>query len=116
MGGKKLAEKKKMSFRFREKPGFLIKEGERVVGKVVRLTCTKNHFAPTEKMEVESNLIFNEGFSYEQDLLDDAITRGVFTKEGNTFFFDGVKIGMIGKLRDWMKIEENAKRVEEALV
>ena len=116
MGGKKLAEKKKMSFRFREKPGFLIKEGERVVGKVVRLTCTKNRFAPTEKMEVESNLIFNEGFSYEQDLLDDAITRGVFTKEGNTFFFDGVKIGMIGKLRDWMKIEENAKRVEEALV
>jgi recombination protein RecA len=116
MGGKKLAEKKKMAFRLREKPGFVIKEGDRVVGKVIRITTSKNHFAPTEKMEVESNLIFNEGFSYAQDLLDDAITRGVFTKEGNTFFFAGEKIGMIGKLREWIKVEENAEKVKEALV
>jgi recombination protein RecA len=116
MGGKKLAEKKKMAFRLREKPGFVIKEGERVVGKVVRITTSKNHFAPTEKMEVESNLIFNEGFSYAQDLLDDAITRGVFTKEGNSYFFNGEKVGMIGKLREWIKVEENAEKVKEALV
>lgn len=115
MGGKKLAEKKKLSFRFREKPNFVIKKGERMVGKVMRITVSKNHFAPTEGLEIESNLIFQEGFSYAADLLDDAIERGVFTKEGNTFYFSQEKIGMIGKLREWIKDEENATKIKNAL-
>lgn len=103
MGGKKLAEKKKMSFRFREKTNFLIKTGEKVIGKVVRITVSKNHFAATEKMELESNLVFNEGFSYAQDLVDDAIQRGVLTKEGNSYYYSQEKIGTIGKVREWAK-------------
>lgn len=119
MGGKKLAEKKKMSFRFRDKKGpsgvFLLKQGEKIVGKVVRISVSKNHFAPTEQMEVESNLLFDEGFSYQQDLVDDAIQRGVFTRTGNTFFFSQEKIGTMSKLRDWIKEETNLERVKELL-
>lgn len=115
MGGNKLAEKKKMSFRFREKQNFMIKKGERIVGKVMRINVSKNHFAATEGMEIESNLIFQEGFSYAADLLDDAIERGVITKEGNNHFFLSEKIGMIGKAREWIKIEDNAKRISQAL-
>lgn len=115
MGGKKLAEKKKLSFRFREKAGFLIKQGEKVVGKVIRITVSKNHFAPTEKEELESNLIYQEGFSYAQDLMQDAIDRGVFEKKGNTFWFSQEKIGMISALREWMKVEENAERIKQML-
>ncbi len=116
MGGNKLAEKKKMSFRFREKvKDNVIKQGERVVGKVIRIFVTKNHFAGTEKMEVESNLIFNSGFSYAQDLLDDAITRGVFQRKGNTFYMGEEKLGMIGALREKMQDEVFAARVKEAM-
>jgi len=115
MGGKRLAEKKKMSFRFREKQNFMIKKGERIVGKVIRINVLKNHLAPTEGLEIESNLIFQEGFSYAADLLDDAIERGIITKDGNTHYFAGEKLGMIGKVREWIKEELNAQRIKEAL-
>jgi recombination protein RecA len=115
MGGNKLAEKKKMSFRFREKQNFMIKKGERIVGKVMRINVSKNHFAATEGLEIESNLIFNEGFSYAADLLDDAIERGIITKEGNSHFFAGEKIGMIGKAREWIADPLNAERISQAL-
>ena len=115
MGGKKLAEKKKLSFRFRDKQNFMIKKGEKIVGKVVRINVSKNHFAATEGLEIESNLIFQEGFSYAADLLDDAIERGVITKEGNTHFINGRKLGMIGKVRDMMKEEEFVKEIKALL-
>lgn len=119
MGGKKLKEKKKLSFRFREKKGasglFVIKQGEKIVGKVIRIKVEKNHLAPTEGLEIESNLIYQEGFSYEADLLDDAIARDLFTKIGNTYSFAGEKIGMIGKVRDWAKLPENVEKLKEAL-
>lgn len=119
MGGKKLAEKKKMSFRFREKKGpsgaFVLKVGEKIVGKVMRLSVSKNHFAPTESMEVESNLIFNEGFSYQADLLQDAIDRGIFRREGNTYWLGDEKCGTIGKLREKMAEESFAAKVKELL-
>lgn len=113
MGGNKLAEKKKMSFRFREKPNFVLKVGEKMVGKVMRINVSKNHFAATEGMEIESNLLFQEGFSYSQDLVDDAITRGVLTKEGNTYYFALEKLGTIAKVREWAK--EHADELKTAL-
>ena len=115
MGGKKLEEKKKMSFRFREKVGAVLKQGDKTVGKVIRITVSKNHFAGTEKQEIESNLLYNEGFSYAQDLLQDAIDRGVISKDGNSHFFEGEKIGMIGKAREWIKEPDNAERIKKAL-
>ena len=119
MGGKKLAEKKKMSFRFREKWAqggiAMVKVGENIIGKVIRITVAKNHFAGTEGRDVESTLIFNEGYSYTADLLRDAIDRGVISKDGNSHFFEGEKIGMIGKAREWIKKPGNAERVKKAL-
>jgi len=119
MGGKKLAEKKKMSFRFREKWAqggiAMVKVGENIIGKVIRITVAKNHFAGTEGRDVESTLIFNEGYSYTADLLRDAIDRGVISKDGNSHFFEGEKIGMIGKAREWIKKPGNAERVKAAL-
>ncbi len=120
MGGKKIAEKKKMSFRFREKKTVqglaVIKVGERIVGKTIRIAVSKNHLAATEGMEAESALMFNEGYSYTQDLVDDAINRDLFTKDGNTYYFSQEKIGTIGKVREWIKIEENAQKVKDSLV
>lgn len=119
MGGKKLAEKKKMSFRFRDKKGasglYVVKQGEKTVGKVIRINVLKNHFAPTEGMEIESNLIFNEGFSFEADLLDEAIDRGLFERQGNTFYWNGEKLGMKSKLKELMADESFAAKVSLAL-
>jgi recombination protein RecA len=114
MGGKRWSEKKKISIRFRRSKNVL-KTGETVVGKQVRLSVTKNHVAGTEGMELYSNLLWATGYSYAQDLLDDAIQQGVITKEGNTHYFAGEKLGLIGKSREWIAIEENAAKVKEAL-
>lgn len=106
MGGKKLSEKKKMSFRFREKQNFVIKVGEKIVGKVMRINVSKNHFAATEGMEIESNLLFQDGFDFQADLLDEAIARGIFERRGNTFYWGEEKLGMIGALRIRVKEDE----------
>ncbi len=106
MGGNKLAEKKKMSFRFREKQNFMIKVGEKIVGKVMRINVSKNHFAATEGMEIESNLLFQDGFDFQADLLDEAIARGLFDRKGNTFWWGLEKLGMIGALRERVKTDE----------
>ncbi len=116
MGGKRWSEKKKLSIRLREKSGFFIKQGDKVVGKVIRAIVSKNHLAGTERLEIESNLVWEEGFSYAQDLLQDAIDRGVFERKGNTFYWpDGEKIGMIGALREKMKENSFAEKIKKAL-
>lgn len=115
MGGKKWSEKKKLAIRLREKSGFLLKVGDKVVGKVIRAIVAKNHLAPTERLEIESNLVFEEGFSYTADLMQDAIDRGVFRREGNTFFLGEDKIGTVSKLRERMKDQSFADKVKSLL-
>lgn len=113
-GGAKLEYHKSLSIRLR-KSNKVIKKGEKVIGKVVIGQVKKNKLAGTEGLEVESNLLFGEGFSAQEDTLAEAIERGIFTKDGNTYSFAGERIGMISKLREWMKDEANAAKVKEML-
>ncbi len=115
MGGKKWSEKKKLSIRLKEKPGFVVKNGEKIVGKVIVATVHKCAVGPFEKKEVESKIVFGEGFSGGLDLLDIALAKGVITKTGNTHFFNGEKLGMIGKVRELMKDPSFNERVKGAL-
>lgn len=124
MGGKKLKEKKKMSFRFRDDKGTgsgLLSNGTRpdgtplIVGKKIRINVEKNHLAPTEGMEVKSNLFFQSGFDYVQDLFDMAVERNVITREGNTFYFDGEKLGTNQKAREAIKDPDFAEKVRAAI-
>ncbi len=115
MGGKKWSEKKKLSLRFREKSGVQLKSGEEIVGKVIRVSVSKNHVGNTTGKEVEARLLNGQGFSTAADLLQQAIDGGVFTREGNTFYYQENKIGTKKKLDEWFAVPENQELIKTAL-
>ncbi len=121
MGGKTWSEKKKLSLRFRE-TGDNVTQGTddlgkpRVVGKWIEVKVEKNAVGATEKKLVRVPLILGKGFDAGANLLQQAIDREIFRKEGNTYYLLSEKIGTKAKLTEWMGIEENAERVKSMLV
>lgn len=94
----------------------LLKKGEEIVGYVVVAQVKeKNKMVGNVGTKVEARYINNEGFSKSADLLQDAIDKGIFEKQGNTFFFAGEKLGMVSKVRELMKDENFAEKIKQAL-
>ena len=110
MGGKKWSEKVKLSIRFREKSGVVLKSGDTQVGRVIIAKVDKNHVWGTKGKEMEVQLMNNDGFSVAANLFEVALSKGVITKTGNTHYFLGEKLGTIGKARDWVKDHEDELR------
>lgn len=115
MGGKLWTEKKILSIRFREKTGVVLKSGEKTVGKVIILKVTKNHVGATEGKEMDVQLMHGQGFSVGANLLQKALDLGVIRKEGQTHWLGDLKLGTIGKVREWVKEEENITTLKAAL-
>ncbi len=114
MGGKAWSEKKKLSIEFREKSGVLLKSGENIVGKVINVRVMKNAVGPTERKEMDVQMIFGSGFSMAGNIAQEAIDKGIIEKKGNSYSFAGEKIAVgMGKLRDW--VSENEEKVKEAI-
>lgn len=68
-------------------------------------------------MEIPDYFDWTTGFQGETSLLDLAMDKGVITRDGAGYFMAGEKIAHgQNKMKEWLEIEENAKRVEEALV
>ena len=116
-GGKKLAYHKTISIRFKTKTGVSLKQGDRRVGKVIIGEVMKNKLASTERLEIDSQLIFGTGFSQAADLLTLAIDKGVITKKGNTYFFGTEKLAIgLGKVRNLLESDSAlTEKVKEAV-
>jgi recombination protein RecA len=69
-----------------------IKKGEETIGNKVKAKIVKNKVAPPFKT-VEFDVYFNEGISYEADLLNLAEKMNVVKKSGNSYFFNEIKLG-----------------------
>lgn len=109
-GGRTLEFHKAVSIRLKKKSGVAIKAGENIIGYVVvGEVWKKNKLSGNVGMKVDANFLNNEGFSKAADLLQDALDAGVFTKQGNTFYFQGEKLGMISKVRELMKTDFSEK-------
>src|SRR5213594_3415724 len=69
-----------------------IKEGDQVVGNRTRVKIVKNKLAPPFR-EAEFDILYNQGISYEGDLLDLAAEKKVVEKSGTWFSYKGERLG-----------------------
>jgi recombination protein RecA len=82
-----------------------IKNGEKIVGNRVKVKVVKNKVAPPFKI-AEFDIMYNEGISAAGDLLDTGVTLGAIAKNGNTYMFEDVKLG-VGRENSKTFIREN---------
>jgi len=70
-----------------------IKMGDRIIGNRVKSKIVKNKMAAPFRT-CEFDIMYNEGISLAGDLLDLGVQWGVIKKAGNTYSFDGQKLGV----------------------
>jgi recombination protein RecA len=84
-----------------------VKRGENVVGNRVKAKVVKNKVAAPFRF-AEFDILFNEGISYEGDVLNAAVNHGVVKKAGSSFSFEGERIG-VGFEASRAKLKEDKK-------
>ncbi len=95
-----------------------IKEGEEIIGVKSRITVAKNKLARPYQ-SAEFDILFGIGHDKIGILLDCAIGMGIVIKEGNTYSYNGEKLGVgLGKAREalintsfYNPIEEQVRKV-----
>ncbi len=88
-----------------------IKEGDLVVGNRTRVKIVKNKMAPPFR-EAEFDILYNQGVSYEGDLLDLAVERKLLEKSGAWFSYKGERLGQ-GRENAKQFIKEHADVARE---
>ena len=86
-----------------------IKKGDAVVGNRVVAKVVKNKVAPPFRV-AEFDIMYGEGISYESDVLAAALKYGTITKTGNTYSFEGEKLG-VGMEAARLKLKEDKKLI-----
>jgi recombination protein RecA len=94
-----------------------IKDGDEIIGNQVRVKVIKNKVAPPFK-KAEFDLMFNEGISHAGELLDMGVEKGIITKSGSWFSYDGNKLaqGRDGTKKVLVDNPELAAEIEEKLM
>lgn len=87
-----------------------IKKGEAVVGNRVKAKVVKNKVAPPFRT-AEFDIMYGEGISFEGDVLGVAIAKGAVTKTGNTYSFEGEKLG-VGMEATKAHLKEDKKLIQ----
>jgi recombination protein RecA len=94
-----------------------VKKGEEIVGNRVKAKVAKNKVAPPFKV-AEFDILFIDGISYEGDVLNNAIERGIVKKSGSTLSFlndkEIIKIG-VGFENARAKLKEDKELLQKII-
>jgi len=103
-----------------------IKQGENIIGNRVKVKIVKNKVAAPFKT-CEFDIMYNEGISVAGDLLDLGVDQGVIKKNGNSYVYGDIKLGvgrevakkfikddkkLIAELRKAILAEVKSKQIE----
>jgi len=88
-----------------------IKNGEDVTGNRTSVKVVKNKMAPPFT-KVEFDLMYNEGISFEGDVLDLAVAANFVEKSGSWFSFNGERMGQ-GRDQAKQYLRDNPKIAED---
>lgn len=88
-----------------------LKQSGEVTGNRTRVKVVKNKIASPFK-ETEFDIMFGEGISIEGDILDNAVEKGIITKYGAWFSYNGNRIGQ-GRENAKQYLKEHPAEMEE---
>ncbi|MDP3741060.1 MAG: recombinase RecA [bacterium] len=84
-----------------------IKQGDRILGNRVKVKVVKNKVAAPFRV-AEFDIMWNQGISYDGDLLDTGVVVGAIAKSGNSYVFEGERLG-VGREAAKQFLRENPK-------
>jgi len=88
-----------------------IKQGEEIIGSRVKAKIVKNKVAAPFKV-AEFDIYYNEGISYEGDIINIALKEGIIKKSGSWFQYEDTKMGQ-GTESAKSFLKENPRITEE---
>lgn len=95
------------SIRIEVRKSAQVKKGEEVVGNQVNVKIAKNKVAPPFKT-TSFFIMYNEGISWADDVLDTGLKYEIIRKQGNSHFFGEIKLG-VGREQARAFLKENSK-------
>ncbi len=88
-----------------------IKQGDKIIGNRVKVKIVKNKIAPPFRT-TEFDIMYNEGISISGDLLDTGVAYNIILKSGNSYSYNGIKLG-VGRENAKRFLKENKKIMDE---
>jgi recombination protein RecA len=88
-----------------------VKNGDEIVGSETRVKVVKNKVAPPFK-QAEFDILYNEGISYEGEIIELGVQQNIVDKSGSWFSYKGQKIGQ-GKDNTRNFLKEHPEMVAE---
>ena len=99
------------SVRLEIRPSSLIKEGENVLGRTVKVKVVKNKVAPPFR-RAEFDIMFGEGISRSGEIIDLGADLGIIKKSGSWYSYNDTKLGQ-GRDACKQVIQDNPELAEE---
>lgn len=114
-GGKAMEHFTDIWLRLKKTTKKVMKSDEQV-GRVVEVLVWKNKLFEGEQKSTELMIIFGQGFNKEADLMTEAVEKGILTKIGQFWHFEGQRIARgDAALREELKKDELANKLKAAL-
>lgn len=87
-----------------------IKDGDNVIGNIIKVKIVKNKVAPPYK-ETETEIIYNEGISIINEIIDIAVETGIIKKGGAWYSYNEIKLQGKDAFKNYLRT--NADVLEE---